>query len=419
MGLGDVKMLAMIGAFLGVHGVVVTLVFASFAGVGRRHHAPRPRLDRAPGQAPVRSLPGARRCHRALRRRAADAGLPRPAMTRGRGLRRDAPILLPASLLLLAMLASVTLLSYRAAIARFATEREQATLRLAVGLAEAAGSSKSDDLGVLARWLPPGAGLAIYDGRGAVRTTLGSAGAELAASPAPHVAGLTAPRVEGLGQASGERPEPAGAAAPELLRAFVPYERGGQRFVLRLEIPEPALVAQQRSLRILTPVVFGLSAAVALLAIFFLRALVRPYEELLEKARALAPLAPMPMPAGADDRGRNARGGAGVRASPGRRGRVPARDFRPRPGGAAHGERAQRERAQRSPRRALRRRAHARAAARERPPDVRPRRCTAGGKSGGARAPVRYAPAGPRSVPAGEPLPASPAPPATAGSAAS
>ena len=32
MGLGDVKMLAMIGAFLGVHGVIVTLVFGSLAG---------------------------------------------------------------------------------------------------------------------------------------------------------------------------------------------------------------------------------------------------------------------------------------------------------------------------------------------------------------------------------------------------
>ncbi|MEO8275935.1 MAG: prepilin peptidase [Thermoanaerobaculia bacterium] len=32
MGLGDVKMLAMIGAFLGVHGVVVTLVVGSLAG---------------------------------------------------------------------------------------------------------------------------------------------------------------------------------------------------------------------------------------------------------------------------------------------------------------------------------------------------------------------------------------------------
>ena len=76
------------------------------------------------------------------------------------------------------------------------------------------------------------------------------------------------------------------------MRAFVPYGRAAQRFLLRLDVPEPTLLAQQRSLRILTPVVFGLSFAVALLAIFFLRALVRPYEELLDKARAVVDESP-------------------------------------------------------------------------------------------------------------------------------
>ena len=206
-----------------------------------------------------------------------------------RGLRRDAPILLPASLLLLAMLASVTLLSYRAAIARFAAEREQAALRLAIGLAEAVRLSKSDEIGVLARWLPPGAGMAIYDGRGGVRATGPRApirGPPIAGCPrlAPPVSRRPTSRASG---SAPERSPPRGGAGR--LRAFVPFERAGQRFLLRLEVPEPALFAQQRSLRVLTPVVFGLSAAVALLAILFLRALVRPYEELLEKARAIAP----------------------------------------------------------------------------------------------------------------------------------
>lgn len=196
-----------------------------------------------------------------------------------RGLRREAPILLPASLLLFAMLASVTLLSYRAAVARFAAEREQATLKLAGAFVDALRLARSDDVGVLARWLPAGAALAVYDARGVLRGSLGSGSAESFAA-APRAADFAAPRVEGLGT-------PDDSNAGEGMRALVPYERASQRFLLRLDIPEPALFAQQRSLRILTPVVFGLSFAVAALAIFFLRALVRPYEELLEKARAV------------------------------------------------------------------------------------------------------------------------------------
>ena len=211
-----------------------------------------------------------------------------------RGLRREAAILLPASLLLFAMLASVTLLSYRAAVARFAAEREQATLKLAGALVDALRLAKSDDVGVLARWLPSGAALAIYDARGVLRSSLGGESAEPFATEAPRAADFAAPRVEGLDWPTAPN-APIAPNTPngeERMRAFVPYERAAQRLLLRLDVPEPTLLAQQRSLRILTPVVFGLSFAVALLAIFFLRALVRPYEELLDKARAVADESP-------------------------------------------------------------------------------------------------------------------------------
>ena len=214
-----------------------------------------------------------------------------------RGLRREAAILLPASLLLFAMLASVTLLSYRAAVARFAAEREQATLKLAGALVDALRLAKSDDVGVLARWLPSGAALAIYDARGVLRSSLGGESAEHFATEAPRAADFAAPRVEGLDwpmapNGPNTPNAPNALNGEERVRAFVPYGRAAQRFLLRLDVPEPTLLAQQRSLRILTPVVFGLSIAVALLAIFFLRALVRPYEELLDKARAVADESP-------------------------------------------------------------------------------------------------------------------------------
>ena len=85
------------------------------------------------------------------------------------GLRRDAPILLPASLLLLALLAAVTLLSYRGAVDRFAGEREQAALKLAIALADAVRAGPSDDIAALVGWLPAGSALAVYDARGVVR----------------------------------------------------------------------------------------------------------------------------------------------------------------------------------------------------------------------------------------------------------
>lgn len=207
-------------------------------------------------------------------------------MSRPRGLWREAPILLPASLLLFALLAAVTLFSYRAAVARFADEREQATLKLATALAEAVRLAKNEDVTLLARWLPPGAALAVYDARGAAIGSFGfTDDASLALPPAASAA-LAAPRIEGVASGAARA-----AATPPTVRALVPFARGAQRYLLRLEVAEPALFAERRSLAVLTPVVLGLAVAVVLLAIFFFRALMRPYERLLERARAALPAA--------------------------------------------------------------------------------------------------------------------------------
>ncbi len=210
----------------------------------------------------------------------------------GRGLRRDAPILLPAALLLFAMLAAVTLLSYRSAVTRFTEEREQATLKQAIALADAARFLAREDWVVLVRGLPPGVALGVYDERGAAQISQGFDGPDARALAVPRASQVAAPRVDGLGRrAARAAPRPGMAPEPDRdrVRAYVPFAHAGQRFLLRLETREPTLLAQQRSLRILTPVVFGLSFAVALLTLFFLRALVRPYEALLERARAAAP----------------------------------------------------------------------------------------------------------------------------------
>lgn len=218
-------------------------------------------------------------------------------MNRSRGLRREASILLPAALLLFALLAAVTLLSYRTAVGRFAAEREQATLRLAGALADAVRLAKNEDLGLLGRWLPPGAALAVYDAHGAPVGSFGFADNASLALPSSAMPAPATPRLDGLG------PRPAGeASAPAALRAFVPFSRGAQRFLLRLDVPEPELFAQQRSLRLLTPAVLGLAAAAALLAIFFLRALMQPYEELLDKVRAAVPTGPEPLAGAARQR---------------------------------------------------------------------------------------------------------------------
>ena len=71
MGMGDVKMLAMIGAFLGWKAVLVTLVLSSFSGAIIGVGMMAVQRGGMKYRAAVRHLPGARRAGRDVRRRAA------------------------------------------------------------------------------------------------------------------------------------------------------------------------------------------------------------------------------------------------------------------------------------------------------------------------------------------------------------
>ncbi|MGE0638748.1 MAG: PAS domain-containing sensor histidine kinase [Thermoanaerobaculia bacterium] len=200
-----------------------------------------------------------------------------------RGLGREASILLPVSLLIFAALAAMTLLSYRSAITNLITERQAWTLRQARTIAERAARSGTTDLAELARLVPAGCAIAVHDRRGGVRWSFGF--------PDSGSEGITLP--SGLSFDSAVALGPSQELENRVV-AFVPFSpaSGGDvsgdspgRWLLRLESPEAALGSVVRGLRVLTPVVFGLSATVALVAVLFFRALTRPLDLLLARAR--------------------------------------------------------------------------------------------------------------------------------------
>ena len=135
MGLGDVKMLALIGAFLGWKALLVALFFAAPRRLGR---GPRP--DGRSGEGLRTRLPfGTFLALGGLV--ALFAGAASSASTCGSydqeragaalGLRREVLILLPVALLLLVVLSTFTLFSYRNALALLAEERRGGGGRLA------------------------------------------------------------------------------------------------------------------------------------------------------------------------------------------------------------------------------------------------------------------------------------------------
>ncbi len=199
---------------------------------------------------------------------------PAPRRRAPRGVRREMPALLAGTLLVFVALATFTLLSYRAAIDGLESERVEEARRTATRLA--GGGRRPDALGAgaLAAALPPGAAVAILDSSGRALDAFGfAAPADLV--PLPEAA-LAAPVAFGPGRFS------AGAVV-----ALAPFAAGGERRVLRVDLPARALAAQRGTLRLLTPSVILLSIGAALLLAGIARALTRPVDQLLERAQSV------------------------------------------------------------------------------------------------------------------------------------
>jgi signal transduction histidine kinase len=191
------------------------------------------------------------------------------------GLRREVLILLPVAILLLVVLSTFTLFSYRNAVSLLATERQQEAARLARAVADRV--AKLADGGVSSQILrepaPAARGVALLDSAGTVLVAVGDLPAADLLAPAAE-----RPLDRPLGVGPDER-------SPEVVAGFAPLAGPGGRRYVRVDLPAATLSRQLRSLRILSTLVLTINGALMLLVVLFTRHLLAPFETLLERAR--------------------------------------------------------------------------------------------------------------------------------------
>jgi len=202
------------------------------------------------------------------------------------GFRSEALILLPAALVLLVVLSTFTLASYRSALTRLAEERRDEAALLARAAAAALANLPSPGPPEL-RTLAPGArGIALLDAQGHL----------LAAAGEPPLSPLAAAGGRAVTEPFASGPDD--ERSPDAVTAFAPVA-GGR--IVRLELPAATLAGQQRAIGILTAVVLAVTAALLLFVLFFLRHLLAPYETLLERARQMGEIPAAPPGAPVED----------------------------------------------------------------------------------------------------------------------
>lgn len=186
------------------------------------------------------------------------------------GLRAEVLILIPVSMLLLALLAVFSLFGYRDAIARIGEERRDEALRLARRVAETSGTDSFESLAALRELAPGLRSLAVY----------GSDLRRLSHLAVSAAAPDSIP--QGFAEATAFGPS---SELPSQVVAIAPTMQGSERRWVRVELGASTVGAARRTLVVLTPLLLGVTAALTILVTLFVRPLLAPYDALLHTAR--------------------------------------------------------------------------------------------------------------------------------------
>jgi len=188
---------------------------------------------------------------------------------------RDAWVMLPVALLLLLVLVTFTLLTFRNGVRLLVVARQDEALTAARAAAEAAAQGELPSAGGLSALHPAALRLAVANAHGELMLFVGE--------PLEGTfAGPLGDRLPSAPTAVG----PSDEAGPAVV-AFVPLGGTTTNRWVRLDLSEPVLAGQQRALGVLTWTCLGASTAVLVWLALFLRQLLRPYETLLRRAREL------------------------------------------------------------------------------------------------------------------------------------
>lgn len=192
----------------------------------------------------------------------------------GIGLRREVLIVLPLVFLLLVVLSTYTLFSYRSGVTLTIEARRAEAARLAGKLAESIAAGRIATANDLREHLPQAEYFVVVSSTGRSKLEGGSIPT---GTPLGDFAGLEINRPMAIGPDQNR----------DYVAAIAPTVWNGERQYLRIDLRAHELGRQLRNVHALAWVVLPINAALSALVLLFLRHLLAPYDKLLATARRM------------------------------------------------------------------------------------------------------------------------------------